>query len=106
VLLAAYSSGGSNAEREDAARSNLNGLSDNESDSDDVLVVGDAKSAPKQKTFCSELQLHNLFSVPFWQPTAEEKVQLAKYSDPSCVMHLTGKSAVFVVPFQKSWDTS
>jgi hypothetical protein len=56
-LLAAYSSGGSDADMEDLAQSILSGSSDNESDSnDDVVAVDDELVPKKQKTLCSELQ--------------------------------------------------
>ena len=65
ALRAAYSSGDSNSGMEDSAQSKFSGPSDNESDHSDDVAVGDVESAPKkQKTFGSELQLHNYFSAP------------------------------------------
>ncbi len=92
ALRAAYFSGDSDSGMEDSAQSKCSGPSDNESDHSDDVAAGDVESVPKKQiTFGSELQLHNYFSVPALQSTAVEKDQMAKYSDPSHVMHPTGK---------------
>jgi hypothetical protein len=65
---------------------------------DDVIAVDVQKAAEKPKTNEIELQLHDYFSLHAKQPTAEEKVQLAKDSDVSRGMLPKGKLAVFVIP--------
>jgi hypothetical protein len=86
ALRAAY--GDSNAGMEDSAQSKFLGPNENEFDHSDDVDARDVESAPKKrKPFGSELRLHNSFFVPALQPTAEGKVQMAKDSDSSHVMH-------------------
>ena len=101
-LVEAYSSSNSSDDREESAQFKSSNLSECEdSFSDDVIAGDDEKASEKPKT---ELQLHNYFSSPLHfssparQPSAEEKVQIAKDSDFSHVMHPKGKLAVWVVP--------
>ena len=81
----------------DVAQSKSSGFSDIEYCSNDDANAGDVEPAPKKlKKIGSELQLHNYFSLPARQPTAQEIVQLAKDSDSSHVMRPKGKLAVFL----------
>ena len=104
-LVEAYSSSNSSDDREESAQFKSSNLSECEdSFSDDVIAGDDEKASEKPKSFGPELQLHNYFSSPLHfssparQPSAEEKVQIAKDSDFSHVMHPKGKLAVWVVP--------
>ncbi len=97
-LAGAYSSRGSDEDVDGSVQRESNGSNEGEIISDDdVIAVYVQKAAAKPKTFGSELQVHNYFSLHAKQPTAEEKVQLAKDPDVSHVMLLKGKLAVFVI---------
>ena len=78
-LVEAYSSSNSSDDREESAQFKSSNLSECEdSFSDDVIAGEDEKASEKPKLFGPELQLHNYFSSPARQPSAEEKVQIAK----------------------------
>jgi hypothetical protein len=92
-LVEAYSSSNSSDDREESAQCKSSNLSECEdSFCDDVIAGEDEKASEKPKSFGPELQLHNYFSSPARQPSAEEKVQIAKDSDFSHVVHPKGKS--------------
>ncbi len=82
-LLAAYSSSGSSSDIVDLAQSKSIDYMDVKycfnHDLTRDLIVGDVDPAKqKEKSFGSELQLHNYFS---WVLTGEEKFHLLKDSD-------------------------
>jgi hypothetical protein len=75
-------SNGSSSDIEDLAQSKSLDSMDVEYCFNHDLIVGDVDSAKKkQKSFGSELQLHNYFSCSAWVLTGEEKFHLLKDSD-------------------------
>ncbi len=73
-LNGAYSSSSSCDDIEESCQRELCDTVDDEDRSDDVIAGAVEKAQDKPKSFGAELQMHNYFSSPAKQPSAEEKV--------------------------------
>jgi hypothetical protein len=92
-LVGNYSSSSSSDDTEESAQLEPSNLGHNEYCSSDDVISGCDKMAPeKPKLFGPD------FASPARQPSAEEKVRIAKDSDSSHVLHQKGKLSVWVVP--------